>query len=318
MVSSKYNISIVKYSLTEFPGFAGSPSEFRTKSSRIANRITELVTPQIIDEFPGGIEFLFPNAPWTLEAPIGLGGNINDDDKDDTKFYGWWHGLDTTSKYKGLEISLSSVARYIHGRPIHAIVGFSQGAALGGMICSMLECANNPKKAADIRSQNLPVDDFLNLPGQKQLRFYIGIAGFRGTLKYYGSLYKSPLQTPSCHAIAKFDTMVEHYHTMGLAHCFDSYETVHYYGSHYTPRDPATVDYLSAFAFRHSGEPGSSPFPPLSPTSQPDSDEESISARSDRSVKLFPNWVKSRKPNNVTIGGRLAVAPIRRVRSFNW
>jgi hypothetical protein len=303
--------------LTDFPGFAGSASEFRTKSGRIASKIIESVTPQIIDEFPGGIEFLYPNAPWTLEAPIGLGGNTNDDDTADTKFYGWWHGLDTVSKYKGLEVSLSSVARYIHGRPIHAICGFSQGAALSGMITSMLECGNNPEKAAAIRSQNLPVDEFLNLPGQKQLRFYIGIAGFRGN--YYRSLYQSPLQTPSCHAIAKFDTMVEHFQTMDLAQNFDSYETVHYYGSHYTPRDPATVDYLAAFALSHAcGENNSSLFPPPSPASQADSDEESITARSDRSVRLFPNWVKSRKINNVTVGGRLAVAPIRRVRSFNW
>lgn len=252
----------------------------------------------------------------TLEAPIGFGGDINDDDKADTRFYGWWHGLEAISKCKGLDASLSYMARYIHGRPIHAIVGFSQGAALGGTICSMLECNNNPKKVASLRSQNLPVDDFLHLPGQKQLRFYIGIAGFRAY--HYESLYQTPLQTPSCHAIAKFDTMVEHFYTMDLARSFDTYETVHYYGSHYTPRDPATVDYLAAFALRHACGETESLFPPPSPGSQAGSDDESITARSDRSVRLFPNWVKSRKTNNVTVGGRLAVAPIRRVRSFNW
>jgi hypothetical protein len=221
------------------------------------------------------------------------------------------------SKCKGLDNSLSYIARYIHGRPIHAVVGFSQGAALGGTICSMLECANNPQKVASIRSQNLPVDVFLRLPGQKQLRFYIGIAGFRAYV--YESLYQFPLQTPSCHAIAKFDTMVEHSYTMDLARSFDGSETVHFYGSHYTPRDPATVDFMAAFAARHACGETAFLFPPPSPTSQADSDEDSVTARSDQSVRLFPNWVKSRRTNNVTVGGRLAVAPtIRRVRSFNW
>ncbi|KAJ5332171.1 hypothetical protein MYU51_007553 [Penicillium brevicompactum] len=307
-----------KFRILMIHGFAGSPSEFRTKSSRIVQRINELVTPQILEEYPGGIEFLYPNGPWTLEAPIGMGGDVKDDDKAESKFYAWWHGLDTTSRYKGVEAGLSSIARYIHGRPIHAIVGFSQGAALGGMITSLLECHNNPDKAAVVRSQGLPVDDFLGLPGQKPLRFYIGVAGFRGTMEYYGSLYRYQLQTPSCHAIAKFDTMVEHYQTMDLVHCFETYEIVHYFGSHYTPRDSSTVDYLANFALRNSRGESSSLFRPSSPISQADSEESYTTARSDRSARLFPTWQKPLRKTNVTVGGRLGVPQIRRVRSFNW
>ena len=304
--------------LTILIGFAGSPSEFRAKSSRIVKRINEIVTPQILEEFPGGIEVLFPNGLWALEAPIGMGGDINDDDKAESKFFGWWHGLDDTSRYKGVEASLSSVAHYIRGRPIHAIIGFSQGAALGAMITSMLECGSNPEKAAMVRSQGLPVDDFLCLPNQKALRFYIAMAGFRGTMEFYGSLYRYQIQTPSCHAIAKFDTMVEHHQTMDLAHSFESYEIVHYFGSHYTPRDSVTVDYLANFALRNSRDDHSSLFRPSSPISQADSEESYTTARSDRSARLFPTWQKPLRKTNVTVGGRLGVPQIRRVRSFNW
>lgn len=306
--------------LIAFSGFAGSCSEHRTKSSRIVQRITELLTPQILEEFPGGIEFLYPNAPWALEAPIGLGGDIDDHDKPESRFFAWWHGLDDTSRYKGLECSLSYVARFIQGRPIHAIVGFSQGAALGAMVTSMLECIGNPQKSGLVRSQGLPIDDFLSLPNQKPLRFFIGIAGFRGTLKYYGSLYATPLQTPSCHALAEFDTMVEHYKTMDLVHCFESYEIVNYFGSHYTPRDSATVNLLAKFALRYSRET-TSLFRPSSPISQADSEESYMTARSDRSdrsARLFPTWQKPARKINVAVGGRLGVPQIRRVRSFNW
>jgi hypothetical protein len=74
MVSAKYKTPASMCMLTDSPGFAGSGQEFRTKSSRIANRIVESITPQIIDEFPGGIEFLYPNGTLNLEAPIGFGG----------------------------------------------------------------------------------------------------------------------------------------------------------------------------------------------------------------------------------------------------
>lgn len=300
-----------------FSGFAGSCSEHRTKSNRIVQQITELLTPQILEEFPGGIEFLYPNAPWALEAPIGLGGDIDDYDKPEPRFFAWWHGLDDTSRYKGLERSLSHVAQFIQGRPIHAIVGFSQGAAMSAMVTSMLECVGNHKKSALIRSQGLPIDDFLSLPDQKPLRFFIGIAGYRGTLEYYGSLYATPLQTPSCHAVAELDTMVEHHQTIGLAHSFESYEIVNYFGTHYIPRDSATVNLLANFALRHSCE-SVSLFQPLSPISQADSEESSTTARSDRSARFFPTWQKPARKTNVAVGRRFGVPQVKRVPSFNW
>lgn len=187
---------------------------------------------------------------------------------------GWWYGRDTVSRYRGIENSLSFLARYIHGRPIHGIIGFSQGACISGMICSLLECQNDPDKAAAIRLQNLPVDDYLQLPGQEPLRFFIGIGGYRGTLQYYGSLYSSLINTPSCHALASMDFIVEHFQTMDLTECFSSSKLVPFYGCHFVPRDRVSVESLARFAFRNAREKSPSPhFSSVTRTwSQADSD----------------------------------------------
>ncbi|KAJ5898668.1 hypothetical protein N7504_008956 [Penicillium tannophilum] len=289
-----------KFRILMLHGFATSSSEFHAKSSRITKRITELLTPEILHEFPDGIEFLYPDGPYIVEPPSGFGENDNTDHASphaDIPFRAWWYGLDTVNRYRGIEFSLSCVAKYIHGRPIHAIIGFSQGASLAGMVCSMLESKNNPDKIAAIRSQNLPVDEYLRLPGQESLRFLIGLGGYCGTFKYYGSLYRWQMQTPSCHTIAEFDAMVDHCLTLQYAHQFCSFELVHYYGYHYTPRDRASVESIARFALRNCyAEPAASRFPPIAASSSRSSSDgdSSIVLKADRSAGAFPVLRRSR------------------------
>lgn len=280
-----------------FSGYGGSGSEFHAKSSPISKQIHELLIPEILDDFPGGVEFLYPNAPLALKPPIGFGEDVAEENGQWNDIgltaLGWWYGRDTVSRYRGVENSLLFVANYIHGRPIHGIIGFSQGACLSGMVCSLLECNSNPEKTAAVRYQNLPVDAFINLPGQEPLRFFIGIGGYRGTLEYYGSLYSWPIETPSCHALGSMDFVVENFQTMDLAHCFTSYELVHFYGCHYVPRGRASVDSLAHFALKTSlgeSEGHWSHFSPVASTwSQSDGNEaRSTTCGSDQSVGIFP------------------------------
>lgn len=296
-----------------FPGFASNRTDFRAKSSRISQRINDLLTPEIIADFPGGIEFLYPNAPIALEPPLGFGTDVTEESEtgnvhhtiwngvedSDSTAMGWWYGRDVVNEYKGIENSLSFLARYINGRPIHGIMGFSQGACISAMICSLLECQNDPEKAAAIRLQNLPVDDYLRLPGQEPLRFFIGIGGYRGTLQYYGSLYSSLINTPSCHALASMDFVVENFQTMILTECFRSSEVVQFYGCHFVPRDRVSVESLARFALRNVREKSPLPhFPSVARTwSQSDSDESHSTAWGpDQSSRNSPVSRELRKP----------------------
>ncbi|RLL96532.1 hypothetical protein CFD26_101451 [Aspergillus turcosus] len=252
-----------KFRVLLIHGFAGTGSDIAAKAGPITRRITELIIPEILAEFPGGIEFLSPDAPLLLEPPIGLDTDncVEDEhgkqtrvaeDKPQQTALGWWYGRDTVSDYKGIEASLSFLAKFIHGRPIHGVIGFSQGGAVAGMVCSLIECLDNPEKVAAIRAQGLPVDNYLCLPGQERLRFMMAIGGYQGTLRYYGSLYQWPMQTPSIHTLASMDAVVEHHLSMDLARSFTSYEIVEYFGSHFVPRDPTSVNALARFAVNAS------------------------------------------------------------------
>ncbi|RHZ51499.1 hypothetical protein CDV55_103148 [Aspergillus turcosus] len=252
-----------KFRVLLIHGFAGTGSDIAAKAGPITRRITELIIPEILAEFPGGIEFLSPDTPLLLEPPIGLDTDncvedehgkqtIVAEDKPQQTALGWWYGRDTVSDYKGIEASLSFLAKFIYGRPIHGVIGFSQGGAVAGMVCSLIECLDNPEKVAAIRAQGLPVDNYLCLPGQERLRFMMAIGGYQGTLRYYGSLYQWPMQTPSIHTLASMDAVVEHHLSMDLARSFTSYEIVEYFGSHFVPRDPTSVNALARFAVNAS------------------------------------------------------------------
>ncbi|GIK03802.1 hypothetical protein Aspvir_007876 [Aspergillus viridinutans] len=298
-------------------GFAGTGSYVAAKTTPITKRITELITPEILSEFPGGVEFLSPDAPLVLEPPIGLGWNIDNcvedeqdkqsiiaEEKPQQTALGWWYGRDTVSDYKGIEVSLSFLAKFIHGRPIHGVIGFSQGGAMAGMVCSLVDCHYNPEKVAAIRAQGLPVDDYLCLPGQERLRFMMAIGGYRGTLRYYGSLYQWPMQTPSIHTLASMDAVVEHHLSIGLARSFTSYEIIEYFGSHFVPRDPTSVNALARFAANASVQSVShrlpTATPPLSRSVNTSEDEDCSTAtwstgRSDRSMRSMTVGKRKRK-----------------------
>ncbi|KAL2870167.1 serine hydrolase-domain-containing protein [Aspergillus lucknowensis] len=318
------NTALPKFRILLIHGFAADGSYIEAKTGPITRRVVEQLTPDILSEFPGGVELLSPNAPMILEPPVGFDSNEDESEtepsaekeEDDTN-RGWWYGRDLVSMYKGVEASLSSVAEFIYGRPVHGIIGFSQGAAMAGMVCSLLDCHNNPAKVAAIRAQGLPVDDYLALPGQDPLRFMIGIAGYRGTLKYYGSLYQWPMQTPSIHTLASMDAVVENQHTIDFAHSFQSYEIVEFFGSHFIPRDPTTVNALVRFAvnaslrFRPFCWPTDTPSLSQSVTTSEDGDCGTLissSYRSNRSMRTVTVWKRKRK-TYVTRGRRLQAVP---------
>jgi hypothetical protein len=290
-----------------------------------------------LSEFPGGIEFLYPDAPLSLEHPIGLGVNSEDRkeeqesetqknlfpnyEEEGVNLFGWWYGRDTVSRYRGIEASLSYLATYIHGRPIQGILGFSQGGAVAGMISSLLNCSDNLEKITAIRAQGLPVDDFLQLPAQKPLRCCIGIGGYQGTVKYYGSLYQWPIQTPSIHTMASMDAIVEHFETMKMAESFSSYEIVQYHGSHFCPRDRVTVEALACFVLKNCC--GSSAAPVLSQSVNMYDDDEvwsdsgrSESVRSDKSAAKSTICRRHRKTYITRARCTPAMSPRRPILAF--
>jgi hypothetical protein len=95
--------------------------------------LTQALLPQITEEYPGRIEFIFPDAPISLNKIL----TEEQDHHSGVDRHAWWLNLDNTSRYIGLQDTIVTLAQSLGGRPVHPAVGFSQGGAFTAMIASL-------------------------------------------------------------------------------------------------------------------------------------------------------------------------------------
>ncbi|KAL4977130.1 serine hydrolase-domain-containing protein [Aspergillus desertorum] len=224
-------------------GYAQSSEVFRVKARLVVEQVTRSLVPLIENEYPDGLEFIFPDAPLRLNGPEGH-------DHTGLEYRAWWMNLDDTSKYIGFDRTLSGLSESLDHRPIHAAIGFSQGGALAAMVASLCEAASNPERQKlllEQQGQLLSHSPFQHIPGQLPLRFVICFSGFRGTMKYYSSFYTPMLSSPSLHIIGTLDTMITDTQSQDLVSVFKKPKILYHEGGHYIPRDPKLLKRVGLF-----------------------------------------------------------------------
>ncbi|XP_077168866.1 esterase OVCA2 [Paroedura picta] len=137
--------------------------------------------------------------------------------------HGWWFSnpqegtfsaLEEASSCKGLEESLEAVAEACaEHSPIDGLLGFSQGAALVGIICAL-------KQHGDPRFQ---------------FDFAILIAGFRSRALDHQNYYQEPIQVPSLHVLGDSDRVIPAEMSQKLASCFSEPLILTHPGGHFIP-----------------------------------------------------------------------------------
>jgi hypothetical protein len=116
---------------------------------------------------PANIEFVYIDAP-----SLASGG------------FGWWHeGFSGWEDVRDWIIGQLSLGPRIDG-----LFGFSQGAALTGLLAALRECSQPP--------QGL---DF---------RFAVMVGGFTSFLPQHADLFPRPLTIPSVHVMGRSDAIV--------------------------------------------------------------------------------------------------------------
>ncbi|RAK81332.1 uncharacterized protein BO72DRAFT_492158 [Aspergillus fijiensis CBS 313.89] len=252
--SSNHPAENAKFRILMLHGYAQTAQALRIKTRPLLQDLTQTLTPVIERKYPGGIEYLFPDGPIDLDTNTTSFTTSKSHLTNGTRL-AWWLNLDDTSRYIFLNDTIHYLSEYLEGTPIHAIIGFSQGAALAVMLAAMCEAAADPQRLQAMQTQNLPVGTFLqSLPGQKSLEFVLSFCGFRGTMEYYSSLYTPALSTPSFHAIGVFDTMITAEESRELLKAFVAPEVRWFFGGHFVPRDTESirqvVGFLKRFGFR--------------------------------------------------------------------
>ena len=158
---------------------------------------------------PADIEFVYIDAP-----SLASGG------------FGWWH-----EGFSGWERTRDWITGQLSaGSRIDGLFGFSQGAALTGLLAALRESPQAPRGL-----------DF---------GFAIMVGGFTSFLPQHADLFPGPLAIPSVHVIGRGDGIVSRSDSLKLAGRFDDPLVLEHAGGHVIPGDRAVAEPIARFLAR--------------------------------------------------------------------
>jgi hypothetical protein len=147
--------------------------------------------------------------------------------------FGWWH-----EGYRGWERSRDWAIELLRAGPrIDGIFGFSQGAALTGLLAAQRD----------------------TLPSPVWFEFAIMVGGFTSTMPQHAELLRHKLTVPSVHVTGRTDVIVPRRDSLLLADRFADPLVIEHPGGHVIPGDSAVTapisDFLAGFSCGVSDPP---------------------------------------------------------------
>ena len=134
--------------------------------------------------------------------------------------FGWWH-----EGFRGWERSRDWAIDLLNLQQFDGIFGFSQGAALAGLLAAVRESDSAPISFA----------------------WAIMVSGFTSTLPQHAHLFRQKLTVPSLHVMGHTDTVVPMRDSLLLAERFAQPIIVEHRGGHVIPDDPAVTTRIVDF-----------------------------------------------------------------------
>jgi pimeloyl-ACP methyl ester carboxylesterase len=164
----------------------------------------------LVAALPSGIEYDYVNAPSRAAGD-----------------FGWWHeGFDGWERTRDWAIDLVSAGPRYDG-----VFGFSQGAALAGLLTAVRENGSAPSAF--------------------RFGFAIMVGGFTSDLPRHADLFPRKLATPSIHVIGRRDVIVPGKDSLRLADRFADPLVLEHPGGHAVPGNDAVAkpvaDFLAAW-----------------------------------------------------------------------
>ena len=145
--------------------------------------------------------------------------------------YGWWH-----DGFSGWERTRDWVVELLRTSPrIDGIFGFSQGAALTGLLAALRESRPSPPS-----------------PSPLSFEFAIMVGGFTSTMPQHADLFRHKLTIPSVHVTGRADVIVPRRDSLLLADRFTDPLVIEHPGGHVIPSSSAATapiaDFLAGFS----------------------------------------------------------------------
>ncbi|KAF3390646.1 Dihydrofolate reductase [Penicillium rolfsii] len=197
-------------------GYTQSGPLFHAKSRALVKHIQK--------SFPlHEVSAIYPTGPLRLK-PSDIPGyepsEGGEAEEDEIEAYGWFRRSNTADPplYQGLEDGLAAVAKVLSEEgPFDGVIGFSQGAAMVGMVAGLLETGRKEafakfEKDGSEGATGIPYPSSFAADGfqHPQFKFAIAYSGFRSPGARYRGFYESPpVQTPILHVLGSLDAVVE-------------------------------------------------------------------------------------------------------------
>ena len=160
----------------------------------------------LISTLSSEIEFGFVNAPSLM-----------------TGDFGWWHeGFDGWERTRDWAIELVGTGPRFDG-----VFGFSQGAALAGLLTAVQESGS--------------------VPPEFHFGFSIMVGGFTSDLPQHAELFRRKLTTPSVHVVGRRDVIVPRKDSLRLADRFANPLILEHPGGHVVPGNDAVARPIADF-----------------------------------------------------------------------
>jgi len=171
---------------------------------------------------PARVELVYVDAPSLAEGD-----------------FGWWH-----EGFRGWERTRDWAVELLRTGPrIDGIFGFSQGAALTGLLAALGDSD----------------------PSAPQFRFAIMVGGFTSTMPQHAGLFRRTRTIPSVHVTGRADGIVPRRDCLLLAGRFADPLVIEHPGGHVIPGEPAVTTPIAGFLTRFSHSAGAVP-PPGEPS----------------------------------------------------
>jgi pimeloyl-ACP methyl ester carboxylesterase len=156
---------------------------------------------------PSNVEFVYVDAPSLSRGD-----------------FGWWH-----EGFSGWERTLDWAVELLRAGPrFDGIFGFSQGAALTGLLAAMRD----------------------SRPAPVEFEFAIMIGGFTSFMPQHAGLFRRKLSVPSVHVTGRADMIVPMRDSQLLADRFADPLVIEHPGGHVIPGDPAVTGPIAGFLAR--------------------------------------------------------------------
>ena len=155
---------------------------------------------------PANIEYVYVDAPSLASGD-----------------FGWWH-----EGFSGWERTRDWIVELLRsGPPVDGLFGFSQGAALTGLLAAVRESPGAP-------------DGF-------DFGFAIMVSGFTSFLPQHADLFPRQLTVPSVHVIGRSDGIVPRPDSLKLAERFTDPMILEHDGGHVIPGKRAIAEPIARF-----------------------------------------------------------------------